>query len=185
MLASAGPSLLQSTVVAALVAGAVSLSALWVAGRRARQDRQRQLFAAAFEACIAYREFPYIVRRRRGDDAAAERVRISGELSEVQRRLESYKAMIRVEAPSVSGSYSALVAETRRIAGPQISAGWDQPPAETDDGVHVADVNVDGLEPFDDRFLEAVGDHLGLLPAWLRRGARRVMSRASNNRPRT
>jgi hypothetical protein len=93
--------------------------------------------------------------------------------------------MIRVEAPSVSGSYSALVAETRRIAGPQISAGWDQPPAETDDGVHVADVNVDGLEPFDERFLEAVGDHLGLLPDWLRRGARRVMSRASNNRPRT
>jgi hypothetical protein len=99
MLANSGTSLLQSTVVAAFVAGAVSLSALWVAGRRARQDRQRQLFAAAFEACIAYREFPYIVRRRRGDDAAAERVRISGELSEVQRRLESYNAMIRVEGP--------------------------------------------------------------------------------------
>jgi len=153
---------------------------LWVAGRRARQDRQRQLFAAAFEACIAYREFPYIVRRRRGDDAAAERVRISGELSKVQRCLESYKAMIRVEAPGVSEAYSALVAETRRIAGPQISDGWDQPPVETDDGVHVAEVNVDGLERFDDAFLVAVGDHLGLLPAWLRRGARRMMSRASN-----
>jgi hypothetical protein len=184
MLANSGTSLLQSTVVAAFVAGAVSLSALWVAGRRARQDRQRQLFAAAIEACIAYREFPYIVRRRRGDDAAAERVRISGELSEVQRRLESYNAMIRVEAPSVSESYSALVAETRRTVGPQISAGWDQPPPETDEGVHVPDVNVDHLKPFDDSFLVAVGDHLGLLPAWLRRGARRVLSRAPS-RPRT
>jgi hypothetical protein len=184
MLASTGPSLLQSTVAAAIVAGAVSLSALWVAGRRARQDRQRQLFAAAFETCIAYREFPYIVRRRRADDAAAERVRISGELSEVQRRLEAYKAMIRVEAPGVSGAYSALVAETRRTVGPQISAGWDQPPPETDEGVHVADVSVDHLEPFDDAFLVAVGDHLGLMPAWLRRGVRRVLSRAPS-RPRT
>jgi hypothetical protein len=115
-----------------------------------------------------------------GDDPAAERVRISGELSEVQRRLESYKAMIRVEALGVSEAYFTLVAETRRIAGPQISARWDQPPVETDDGVHVADVNVDGLERFDDAFLVAVGDHLGLLPAWLRRGARQMMSRASN-----
>jgi hypothetical protein len=180
MLANSGPSLLQSTVVAAFVAGAVSLSALWVAGRRARQDRQRQLFAAAFEACIAYREFPYIVRRRRGDDAAAERVRISGELSEVQRRLESYKAMIRVEAPGVGQAYSALVAETRRIAGPQVSRGWDQPSAETDEDVHVDDVNVDDLEPFDDAFLLAVGHHLGLLPVWLRRGARRMTSRSQN-----
>lgn len=88
--------------------------------------------------------------------------------------------MIRVEAPSVSGAYSTLVAEKRRIAGPQISAGWDQPPVETDDGVHVVDVNVDGLEPFDDAFLVAVGDHLGLLPAWLRRGARRIASRGPN-----
>jgi hypothetical protein len=88
--------------------------------------------------------------------------------------------MIRVEAPGVSGAHSTLVAETRRIAGPQISAGWDQPSVETDDGVHVADVNVDGLEPFDDAFLVAVGDHLGLLPAWLRRAARRMMNRASN-----
>jgi len=29
-------------------------------------------------------------------------------------------------------------------------------------------VNVDDLEPFDDAFLVAVGDHLGPLPAWLR-----------------
>jgi hypothetical protein len=68
--------------------------------------------------------------------------------------LDSVQPWIRVEAPSVSGPYSALVAETRKIAGPQISGGWDPPPAETDDGVPVADVNVAGPEPF--------GSQLGL-----------------------
>ena len=53
-------------------------------------------------------------------------------------------------------------------------------PSRCGEVVHVADVNVDGLEPFDDTFLVAVGDHLGLLPAWLRRAARRMMSRASS-----
>ena len=52
MLATAteSASLLQSGVVAAFVAAAVSLTTLGATGRRARLDRQRQLFADAFEA---------------------------------------------------------------------------------------------------------------------------------------
>ena len=42
-------------------------------GRRDRQDRQRQLFADALAVCQTYKEYPYIVRRRRGEHAAEDR----------------------------------------------------------------------------------------------------------------
>src|SRR6266516_2205004 len=71
-------------IVAAIVAAAVSLTTFALTGRRARLDRQRQLFADAFEAVTEYREYPYIVRRRSGDEPAKERTRISSDLSKVQ-----------------------------------------------------------------------------------------------------
>src|SRR5438093_11643603 len=86
-------------IVAAVVAAAVSLTTFALAGRRARLDRQRQLFAEAFEAVSEYREYPFIVRRRRKDALAEERARISSELSRVQAKLNSYRARLRVEAP--------------------------------------------------------------------------------------
>jgi hypothetical protein len=75
------PSLWQPAVVAAVVAGAISLLALWLSGRRARQDRQRQVFADGFGACVDYREFAFIVRRRLPDNGE-DRIRITAELSE-------------------------------------------------------------------------------------------------------
>lgn len=168
--------MLSSAVVAALVAGAVSLAAVWVSGRRERLDRQRQLFAHAFEATVDYREFAYVVRRRNGDDPGGERVRISGELSVVQRHLASFEALLRVEAPRVGRTYVELVAETRRVAGPLISRGWDEPPAATDEDVHVAGVDYSDLHPFEDQYLRAVRDHLGFVPR-LRRLLRRAGTR--------
>jgi hypothetical protein len=161
------PSLWQSAVVAALVAGGISLLTIWVSGRRARQDRQRQLFADAFGACIDYREFAFIVRRRRQDDPE-DRIRITGELSEVQRRLSHLKAVLRVENRRVGNEYQSLVRATKDIAGPQISAGWDLPAAESDSDVGVGDVDLRPLDEHDDRFLQTVEDHLGLGPRWLR-----------------
>jgi hypothetical protein len=177
---SQGPSLWQSGVVAALVAAAVSLTTLWATGRRARLERQRKLFGEAFEACIAYREFAYIVRRRRPDDGPGERVRISGEMSEVQRRLRSFEAVLRVEAPRLARSYSDLVAATRRVAGPQISKGWDETPAG-DEAVHVKGVDFSELTPCEDRYLVAVRDHVGLAPWWLTVVGRWVLRRRSGD----
>ena len=96
-----GASLLESGVVAAVVAGLVSLTTLAASGRRARIDRQRQLFADAYEAIVAYREFAYIVRRRQ-DHSAGERSRISSELSAVQARIASLEARVRVELPELA-----------------------------------------------------------------------------------
>jgi hypothetical protein len=165
--ASSGVSLLQSAVVAALVAAAVSLTTLWVTERRTRQDRQRQLFAEAFEACIAYREFAYIVRRR-ANDSAEERVRISGALSGVQQRLRAAEARLRVEAPRVAVLYSLLIASTRRVAGVQIKRGWEMAPLALEETGNIIDVDFSSLAGDEDAYLRAVRDHLSLVPSALR-----------------
>jgi hypothetical protein len=167
MQADLGTSLLGSTVVAAVIAAIVALVTLSWNARRDRQDRQRKVFAEAFEACVTYREFPYIVRRRNADDLPAERARITSDLSRLQARLDSFNAILRVEAPRVGAAYVMLVAETRRVAGPHISAAWDLPPLATDGDVHVEGIDYAPLRPFDGVYLSEVSDHLSLLPRWV------------------
>jgi hypothetical protein len=167
MLADEGVSLLGSTVVAAAIAAIVSLVTLAWNARRDRQDRQRKIFADAFEACILYREFPFIVRRRNADDLTAARARITSDLSRLQARLDSGKAILRVEAPRVGASYAELVRETRRVAGPHISQAWDEPPLAADADVHTEGIDFADLKRFDDAYLGEVSDHLSFWPRWI------------------
>lgn len=173
------PSLLEPAIVAALVAAAVSLTTLWWNSRKSRLDRQRQLFADAFYPCIAYREFVYVIRRRRADDVSVERQRITGELSEIQKKLSYFKAILRVEAPRVSDRYDGLVAETKRIAGPQISKAWDDLPAGDDRDVHIEGVDFAELKPFEDAYLQAVADHFAHPLSWSRLRRSRTRKLAS------
>lgn len=159
-------------VIAALIAAVMTGIGIIVNGRRNRLDRQRELFASAFADITEYCEFPYIVRRRRHDEPAEERARISGELSAVQQRLNHNVAILRVEAPRVGRSYADLVATTRGVAGAAIRDGWDQPARTADDQVHVTDVDLSPIKPAEDAYLEAVRDHLALTPAVVRRTAR-------------
>jgi hypothetical protein len=149
-------------LIAALVAAAVSLTTLWWNSRQTRGDRQRELFAEAFAAVAEYREFPFIVRRR--DSTGTDRSSIHRDLSRVQAALHRYEAMLRVEAPTVAASYSRLVAETRGIAGAEISKAWDLPPAGDDGDMHVKDVDLSPLDPHESAYLKAVSDHLSLRP---------------------
>ncbi len=175
------PSWLQSAVVAALVSALVSFITIWLNGRRSDRDRQRQVFAEAFGACIDYKEFVFIVRRRSARNPDEERTRITGELSDVQRRLSHQKAVLRVEKRRVGKRYGELVRSTKDIAGPHISRGWDLPPAESDDDVHVRDVDLIDLEDPENLYLQAVEDYLSFAPCWLRtfaRWTRSIIARA-------
>lgn len=154
--------ILESALVAALVAAAISLATLWWNSRQARLDRQRQLFAEAFAAVAEYREFPFIVRRR--DSTGADRSAIHRDLSTVQASLHRYEATLRVEAPIIAAVYSKLVLETRQVAGTEISKAWDLPAPKDDRGMHVRDVDLSSLEPFETAYLEAVSRHLSLRP---------------------
>ncbi len=166
-------------VVAALVAAIVGIVTLIVNGRGARNDRQRQLFAGAFGDVAAYCEFPYIVRRRRHDAPEEERVRISTELSEIQRRLNHNAAVLRVEAPRVAEAYGALIDASRAIAGAAIHDGWNLEPATSDRGIHVGDVDLAALRSHEDRYLVAAADHLALTPSWIRASSRWLATKAT------
>lgn len=166
-------------IVAAVVSGVVALASVAFAGRRERKDRHRILLADAFAKCQLYKEYPFIVRRRRSDDeAAADRSRISQELNLVQVALNDYKARLRVETPYLAGTYGALVGATRRVAGAEIHRSWDVAPTAGDDQ-HISDIDLAELGDWESHFLEHVKDHLSLWPYWLCRSMRRATGRVT------
>ena len=166
----------------ALVGGLFSLI-LWVgncvySGAKNRKDRQREMFSNAFAACVAYQEFPYIVRRRRCDQLESERIRISSELSAVQRELAYYTALLSVESKQVFTAYWGLLSSLRDIAGKQIHEAWLVEPAQSDSAMNMPDLGLQALEPAKATYLRAVGDALSPLPAWLLRLDRKIRNRA-------
>ena len=82
-------SALGAAGISAGVSAAIGLVTLWVAGIRAERARRRELYADALAGTMAYREFPYAIRRRRAEDPdrSGERVRISEAVREVQHDL--------------------------------------------------------------------------------------------------
>lgn len=175
---------LAPAVLAAFIAGTIAVLTLIINGRRARADRQRELFATAFGDIAGYCEFPYIVRRRRPDAPEEERIRISTELSEVQRKLNHNRAVLRVEAPRVARAYARLVDATRATAGAAIRDGWNFQAATSDSGIHVTDVDLSPLTRYEDAYLAAVADHLALVPWWVRVAWRRVARQRATTSPR-
>jgi hypothetical protein len=112
----------------------------WMARRRSREEeraRIRHTFAAAFEAYTAYKEFPHAIRRRRGDDPEAERIRLSETLRAVQEKLSYYLAWTQAESAEVGQQYEKLVAEARRVAGRAMHDAWNDPPRATDSEMNI------------------------------------------------
>lgn len=176
---------MNPAVIAAAIGGAIAVITLIVNGRRSRSDRQRELFGAVFGDISSYCEYPYIVRRRRHDEPEEERIRITTELSEVQRKLNHNRAVLRVEAPRVARAYGTLVAHTRRIAGASIHDAWNLTPITADTSVHVTDVDLTGIKPSEDAYLTAAADHLALLPWWVRSASRWLAHQIASCVPRT
>jgi hypothetical protein len=178
--ASGGDDGIPAQVVAAIIAGAISLLVLaitnWANSQREKDARRRDMYAKAFAAVAGYKEFPYVVRRRRGGDgavAADERVRISEALRMVQQDLSYYSAWMATESERVAAAYRSLVADTRRIAGHQIHEAWTSPAPSSDQEMNMPDLGLGELAFAEATFLETVADHLSWWPhrRW-RRAAR-------------
>jgi len=162
----------SSAVMAAAIGGAISLLALAlnaiISNRRERTSRQRQEFSKAFAACVAYEEFPYVVRRRRSNVPQDERARISSELSIIQRELAYYSAWLATESTSVSKTYETLVAKLRETAGAKIREAWLTPPIDSDSGMNMPDLGLSVLKTLKDAYLLEVAYHLSVLPRPIR-----------------
>ncbi|MGV0806696.1 hypothetical protein [Mycolicibacterium setense] len=124
--------------------------------------RLRSTFAEAFETVLRYKEMPYAIRRRRDDEPAAERVRLSDEMREIQAKLSYYELWITGESKAVGDAYSALVHNLRRIAGDACQRAWQTDPpvvdAEMNIGVDVVDLRE--LQQDEQNYIRAVQQHL-------------------------
>lgn len=152
-----------ATVIAAGVSALIALLTLWVNGIRKERSRRQQLYADAYATVAAYREFPYVIRRRRaptpGHDeiAGEERVRISEALREVQRDISSFSAWMKAEAVAdVSSKYDELVAQTRRVAGGYMREAWNSDPLDNDSGMNIPGVDYSSLTQYETAYLDAV-----------------------------
>jgi hypothetical protein len=154
----------MAAIIAAVVAAVVSVAVWGLTARRDERQRKRDMFAQAFAAYASYREFPYVVRRRRVDQAAEERQRISEELRKIQEKLNFFLAWTRFENAKVGSAYADLVATTRTVVGAQISAAWNRSGADDDTMMLIGDIDLSGLERAEEQYMTAVSRRL----AWWR-----------------
>jgi hypothetical protein len=150
-----------ATLIAALIASLVAATGIWINGLRGDRARRRELYARGLAATLAYREFPYAIRRRRADVPGEERVRLSEALREVQQELAYCESWLRTErSERVAAEYRALVAKTREIAGGYMRDAWKGDPLEADKDMNIPDIDYAPLQPFERAFLDATREDL-------------------------
>jgi hypothetical protein len=157
--------ILTSGVVAAIV---TLFQGRWLENRRAQEaerTRLRQSFAEAFEVYATYKEFPYAIRRRRGDQEAQERARLSDELNTIQGKLSYYRAWTQFESPAVGMAYANLLSEMRKVAGGAMHDAWAQPPCQNDEEMNISTDKIDlrSLKREEDKYIAAVASRLDAL----------------------
>jgi hypothetical protein len=154
-----------ATLIAAAVSALISLITLWIGGLRQVRERRRKAYAEALAACVAYREFPYAIRRRRADAPSEERVRLSETLREVQRELAFNAAWLELEGSAETArAFRELVAETRKVAGGYMHKAWNAPPARADAEMNIARIDYGTIPPLERAYLDEVRQDL----AWWR-----------------
>lgn len=173
-------------VLAALLTAVVTLLlTVWAARRKSREEeraRQRTVFAEAYQAYTEYKEMPYAIHRRRHDEPAAERVRVSEILRDIQARLRYYETWTAAESATVGTAYSNLISEVRRIAGGAMRDAWEKQPITDDTSMNIppAVVDLTGLEPFERAYVTAFHAHLeDIAPWWPRRRRGRRAGRST------
>lgn len=157
-----------AALIGAGTAATVNVLGIVAIGIRQDRQRRRELYAAALEATIAYREFAYAVPRRRSDARPQERVRISEAMREVQRDLARAESLMKIErARNVATAYGNLVAKTREIAGCYIRAAWQQEPITDDRQMNVpGGLDFSALAPLEAAYLDAVSHDLTWYRLW-------------------
>ena len=168
---------LPGPVVGAVIIAAASFTVFvltnWWNGERERLTRSRDVFSKAYAAVQEYKEFPYVIARRRKDTPEEERIRISSELRRIQTDLAFYSAWLMTESRHVHRSFAELLEQTRRVAGTAMHEAWLQPPAAEDSEMNMPKLDMSTLAPYECAYLEEVVDHLAVWPSWIRRLLRR------------
>jgi hypothetical protein len=151
-----------------LAAAIVASWNVWLARRRSREEersRQRTAFAEAFRAYGRYRELPYAIRRRRVDEPAAERVRLSEVAREIQAELTYHQTWMDLEDPVVATAYRSLVAELRKVAGGHMRDAWGRRGVKSDSDMNMV-IDMRSLADLETAYVASVQGHLLRLAPW-------------------
>jgi hypothetical protein len=153
-----------TTTAAATLAFLGVIITIWINGRRAHRDRLRELYAGGWSAVQAYKEMAFAMRRRNLEDRAAERVRLSEVMREIQKDIAFHEALIgRERSGRVAAEYRNLIAKTREVAGGIIRRSCDEEPINSDPQMHSPEIagELAALTPHEDGCMNAVADELG------------------------
>jgi hypothetical protein len=153
---------------AAAVAAVVAMLLHLLKSRADERGRVRLLYAEAYEWYASYKEMPYAIRRRRVDDASAERIRLSETIREIQARLDHFKTWTALENKHVGAAYADLLRELRQVAGTSMHDAWNEPGTDTDTAMNmpVGRIDLSPLVPYEDAYLTEV--RRALRPYWRR-----------------
>jgi hypothetical protein len=116
------------------------LIGLWVNGDRTERQRKRDLHARALAAILAYGEMPFMIRRRRFEEAeqSAERVRLSDHFSAVKAEVSTREVLLAADGDEkLAAAYAELVSVARSTAGAQAHAAWKEPAIRTDEEMNM------------------------------------------------
>lgn len=139
----------------------------WYSESVERRNRRRGLYADALTACMEYREFPYVIYRRNGEQPAAERTRISEALRDVQKRIAHHRAWLKTESQEVAGKYEELVTTLKAVAGEEMKKRWKAPSIKKDADMTVAPkFDWHAIEEKEEAYIKAVRKQLA--PIWKR-----------------
>lgn len=140
-------------VAGAIIALGGVLVGLLVNGDRAERQRRRDLHSRALAAVLAYGEMPFMIRRRKCEEAerSAERVRLSDHFSQIKAEVSTCQVLLDADGDEkLASAYGTLVEVARQTAGHEAHEAWKQPPVATDPEMNMGDLFVT-LEAFRER----------------------------------
>jgi hypothetical protein len=121
-------------VYAALITAGVGLIGQALIRMKEARDRRRDEYSRAFEAAMAWTEFPYRIARRLSNEGDAVGP-IVARMHDAQEQICFHENWMRSVSDDIAKAYSALVDAVKEKSAPHIQTAWKQAPARIPDGM--------------------------------------------------
>lgn len=146
---------------AAIVAGLFTV-ATGIAGRYAdRRDRRRDLYAAGYQAALAWVEMLYRVRRRDPERPYP----LAEQFHELQEAIDFHQAWIDGESVAFGRAYRRLVMTVKALTVDEIKKAWKAEPCRPEDGFSLEAETHPPIERAKEQFISDLQDHMALNPS--------------------
>lgn len=128
-------------------------------------DDRRKSCAQAIADALAWREFPYRVRRRQ-DDELSTRTALVERMHSLQEALYYHENWLRIEMPHAQPHYARLVDKVKRTTEHQLKEAWGATPAPREGTMNIGDLGIESVDGDVHVFAEAARSHLTWWKFW-------------------